>query len=404
MPNYQYKSRDKFSKPISGLMVAENENIVALRLTQLGFVPISISEVKEITRAVKITGTTIRIKFSDVNMFTRQLATLQKAGLPILLSLGALREQTQNKIFKQVILQITRDIESGSSLSGALEKYPRVFNNLYINMVASGEASGRLDEVLERLANLCEHDEKIRLRIKSATRYPLIVVVAMIIGFILLTTLVVPRYAKIYAQYTTALPLPTLMLLWINYSVTKLWWLLVALGAAIYFAFKQYINTKIGRMTWDSLKLKIPVFGSLLLKLSVSRFTRITGTLMRSGIPILKILDIAAGSTGNEVVAKAIVSIRDNVIEGKGMSEPMKVSGLFPPIVTQMVAVGEETGKVDELLLHVSDYYDEQVDYTISNLTSLIEPILIFFLGLGVLFMALGIFLPMWNLMSIFKK
>lgn len=404
MPNYQYKSRDKFSKPISGVMAAENENTVALRLIQMGFTPISIIEIKETSHAAKFLGAVIRVKFSDLNMFTRQLATLQKAGLPILLSLSALREQTQNKVFKEVIAQIIRDIESGSNLSGALEKYPRIFNSLYINMVASGEASGRLDEVLERLATLSEHDETIRLRIKSSTRYPIIVVIAMIVGFVVLTTLVVPRYAKIYEQYTTALPLPTQILLGINYAVTKLWWLLIILGTTFYLLFKQYINTKIGRISWDSLKLKVPVFGPLVLKLSISRFTRITGTLMRSGIPILKILDIAAGSTGNEIVSKAIINIRNNVMEGKGMSEPMKVSGLFPPIVTQMVSVGEQTGKLDDLLIHVSNYYDEQVDYIVSNLTSLVEPILIFVLGLGVLFMALGIFLPMWNLMSIFKK
>jgi MSHA biogenesis protein MshG len=219
-----------------------------------------------------------------------------------------------------------------------------------------------------------------------------------------LTVLVVPRYAKIYEQYAKALPLPTQILLGINYAVTKLWWLLIITGIAANFIFKQYISTKIGRFSWDSFKLKVPVFGPLLLKLSISRFTRITGTLMKSGIPILKILDIASGSTGNEVVAKAVTNIKNNVMEGKGIAAPMKVSGLFPPIVTQMVSVGEDTGKLDVLLIHVSNYYDEQVDYTINNLTSLIEPILIFVLGLGVLFMALGIFLPMWNLMSIFKR
>ncbi len=385
-------------------MEGEDENAVAQKLIQMGFTPVSITEVKQASRNAKFSSSAIRVKFSELNMFTRQLATLQKAGLPILLSLNALSEQAQNKVFKEVISQIIRDIESGSNLSGALEKYPKIFNNLYLNMVASGEASGRLDDVLERLASLSEHDETIRLRIKSSTRYPIIVVIAMIIGFVVLTILVVPRYAKIYEQYTTALPLPTQILLWINYAVTKLWWLLIIIGIAARFLFKQYINTKTGRFAWDSLKLKVPVFGPLLLKLSISRFTRITGTLMRSGIPILKILDIASGSTGNEVVSKAITNIRDNVMEGKGIAEPMKVSGLFPPIVTQMVSVGEETGKLDDLLIHVSNYYDEQVDYTINNLTSLIEPILIFVLGLAVLFMALGIFLPMWNLMSIFKK
>ncbi|MDD5408908.1 MAG: type II secretion system F family protein [Candidatus Omnitrophica bacterium] len=404
MPKYQYKSRDKFGKEARGIMEAEGEDAVAQKLIQLGFTPISIAEAKESGLSLNFSSPATRIKFSELNMFTRQLATLQKAGLPILLSLSALREQVQNKTFKEVISQIIRDIESGKNLSGALENYPKIFNSLYLNMVASGEASGRLDEVLERLATLSEHDETIRLRIKSATRYPIIVVVAMIIGFVVLTVLVVPRYAKIYEQYSKALPLPTQVLLWINYAVTKLWWALIFAGIAARFLFKQYINTKIGRFTWDSLKLKVPVFGPLILKLSIARFTRITGTLMRSGIPILKILDISSGSTGNEIVAKAITNIRNNVMEGKGIAEPMKVSGLFPPIVTQMVSVGEETGKLDELLIHVSDYYDEQVDYTINNLTSLIEPILIFVLGLGVLFMALGIFLPMWNLMSIFKK
>jgi len=404
MPNFQYKSRDKYGKEARGIMEGIDENSIAQRLIQMGFTPVSIQEAKETTRGSKLSGSSMRIKFSELNIFTRQLATLQKAGLPILLSLNALREQSQDKTFKEVIGQIIRDIESGSSLSAALEKYPKIFNSLYLNMVASGEASGRLDEVLERLATLSEHDETIRLRIKSATRYPIIVVVAMIIGFVVLTVLVVPRYAKIYEQYTKALPFPTQVLLGINYAVTRLWWLLIVIGIAARFLFKQYINTKAGRFSWDAFKLKVPVFGPLLLKLSISRFTRITGTLMRSGIPILKILDIASGSTGNEVVAKAINNIRDNVMEGKGIAEPMKVSGLFPPIVTQMVAVGEDTGKLDELLIHTSNYYDEQVDYTISNLTSLIEPILIFVLGLGVLFMALGIFLPMWNLMSIFKK
>jgi len=404
MPNYQYKSRDKFGKEARGLMEGEDENSVAQRLIQMGFTPVSIAEAKETVRGPKFSGAAIRIKFSELNMFTRQLATLQKAGLPILLSLNALREQTQNKAFKELISQIIRDIESGASLSGALEKYPKIFNSLYLNMVSSGEASGRLDEVLERLANLSEHDETIRLRIKSATRYPIIVVAAMAIGFVVLTVLVVPRYAKIYEQYTKALPLPTQILLGINYAVTKLWWLLIIIGIAVNFIFKQYISTKIGRFTWDSLKLKVPVFGPLVLKLSISRFTRITGTLMKSGIPILKILDIASGSTGNEVVAKAITNIKNNVMEGNGIAEPMKVSGLFPPIVTQMVSVGEDTGKLDVLLIHVANYYDEQVDYTVNNLTSLIEPILIFVLGLGVLFMALGIFLPMWNLMSIFKR
>lgn len=337
-------------------------------------------------------------------MFTRQLATLQKAGLPILSSLKALREQAVNKKLKEVIGQILRDIEGGSSLSSALAKHPKAFSVLYVNMVNSGETAGTLDQVLERLADLGEHDEKIKMRVKAATRYPVIVVVSMLIGFLILIAVVVPRFARIYAQFTTVLPLPTQILLGIQYVLSRFWWFLLLAAAAGIFGFNKFINTKKGRFFWDGLKLKVLVFGPLVLKLSMSRFSRLTSMLMKSGVPILKVLELASGGAGNVIISRTIDSIKASVNEGKGMAEPMKVSGVFPPIVVQMVSAGEETGKVDELLLHVSDYYDSQVEYTIDNLTSLIEPILIFVLGTGVLFMALGIFLPMWNVMSLFKR
>ncbi|MBL7210449.1 MAG: type II secretion system F family protein [Candidatus Omnitrophica bacterium] len=403
MANYQYKARDKFGKPVTGIMGGESQDAVAAKLSSMSYVPISIEEKKE----AGFSGFFDRfrkISFSDLNMFTRQLATLQKAGLPILSSLKALREQAVNKAFREIIGQILRDIEGGSSLSSALSRHPKVFNALYVNMVNSGETGGMLDQVLERLADLGEHDEKIRLRIKTATRYPVIVVVAMIIGFLVLITVVVPRFSKIYGQFTTALPLPTQILLWIQYAVSKFWWLLLLIIVALILSFNKFINTKQGRFLWDSFKLKVPVFGPLVLKLSMSRFSRLTGTLMHSGVPILKILELSAGGAGNVIISRVIDNIRASVNEGKGMTEPMKVSGIFPPVVVQMVSAGEETGKVDELLLHVSDYYDAQAEYTISNLTSLIEPILILVLGSGVLFMAMGIFLPMWNVMNLFKR
>jgi type II secretory pathway component PulF len=404
MLSYQYKARDKFGKPTSGLMSADSESAVATKLSQLGFVPISIKEAKPEMALSNFLDRFGRVKFSDLNMFTRQLATLQKAGLPLLSSLSALREQATNRILKDALGQIVRDIEAGVSLSSALGKHPKIFNTLYINMVASGEATGMLDQVLEKLATLGEHDEMIRLRIKAATRYPIIVVIAIIIGFLVLTTFVVPRFARIYSQFTTALPLPTQILLGIHYIVTKFWWLLILIIGLFIFGFNKFINTTPGRLRWDNLKLKVPILGPLVLKLIMSRFTRITGTLLHSGIPILKVLDLASGGVGNVIISRTIANIKTNVIAGKGMIDPMKVSGIFPPVVIQMVSVGEESGKLDELLLHISDYYDTQVDYTINNLTSLIEPILIFVLGCIVLFMALGIFLPMWSLMSLFKR
>lgn len=404
MNAYQYKARDKTGSLIRGTMGAESENAVAAKLREFGYIPVSIKAAREADFIEKLINRFRRVSFSDVNMFTRQFYALQKAGLPLLSSLNALREQSANMVLKNAIAQIARDIEAGSNLANALAKHPKIFNTLYVNMVKSAEVSGRLDEALERLATLGEHEEKVRLRIKAASRYPLMVVFAIIIGFLVLTTFVMPRFAKVFGQYNAQLPLPTRILLGVNYVVRNFWWLIILAASAAIFAFNKFINTQRGRLWWDGLKLKIPVFGPLILKLTMSRFTRVTGTLLRSGVPVLQILELTASSVGNAVVANTINNIRRSVGEGRGILEPMKVGGMFPPVVIEMVAVGEETGKLDELLLHVSDYYDAQIDYTVSNLVSLIEPFLIFILGLATLLMALGIFLPMWNLMNIFKK
>jgi len=404
MQSYQYKSRDKFGKLVSGTLSAESKDAVAAKLKEAGYVVVSIKEEEKEAALSRVIARFRGVGFADLNMFTRQFFTLQKAGLTILSSLTALGDQAANRVLKSVISQMVRDIEGGLSLSAALEKHPQIYSPIYINMVRCAETSGTLDEILERLAVLGEHEEQIRARIKAATRYPIIVVCAIVIGFLILTTLVIPRFAKVYAQFTTQLPFPTRVLLGVYYIIHNYWWLLIILAAASIFAFRKFINTKAGGFWWDGFKLKIPIFGPLLLKLYMSRFSRLTGTLMRSGVPILHIFELTAVGVGNKVLSRGIETIKTSVNEGKGISVPMKISGMFPPIVVQMVSVGEQTGKVDELLLHVSDYYDSEINYTISNLTSLIEPILIVFLGCGVLFMALGIFLPMWNLMSLFRK
>lgn len=384
------------------MMVADSESALVAKLNQMGYVPVSVREKRESASSYRLFDRFVSVGFAELNMFTRQLATLQKAGLPLLLSLGVLKEQTPNNKFKSVLERIVRDIESGINFSDALKKFPGLFNSLYVNMIASGEAGGKMDEVLERLAYLGEYDEKIKQRVKVATRYPVMVVIAMLIGFLIVTTLVVPRFARIYGQFRVVLPLPTRILIGVHDIVANLWWLVALVVVALAGGFRWYIQTPQGRLVWDTIKLKIPVFGPLFLKLALARFTRVTGMLMHSGLPLLNILQITSESTGNAFVSRIIDDIKKNISEGKGMSEPMKASGIFPAMVTQMVAVGEETGKLDELLIFVSGYYDEQVEYTIGNLTSLIEPFLIFVLGCGVLLMALGIFLPMWSLMSLF--
>jgi type II secretory pathway component PulF len=404
MTSYQYRVRDKFGAFISGVMGGESQKAVAEKLAQMGYVPIRIIELIDRPDLNRFLETFRRVSFIDLNMFTRQLATLQKAGLPILVSLNSLKVQLANKVFKDIVEQVTRDVEGGSSLSGALAKHPYVFNALYVNMIQSGEASGKLDEALGRLTVFGEREEKFRMQIKTATRYPLIVVVAIVVGFIVLTTLVVPRFARIFNEFSAELPLPTRFLLGVNFAVTKFWWITILILGAVVFFFNKAINTTSGRLWWDSFKLKVPVFGPLTLKLSLSRFARITGTLMHSGVPLLKVLDLASEGTGNAIISRTIGHIKASVNEGKGMVEPMKASGMFPLSAIQMVSVGEDTGKLDEMLLHISDYYDSQVDYTTNNLAALIEPILILFLGGVVLLMAMGIFLPMWNMMSLFQK
>lgn len=406
MALFQYKARDKFNKSINGVLSASSIDLVAVKLKNEGFIPISIvpQAEKEEHAGVDAASVKTRVPFTELNAFTRQCYMMQRAGIPILSAMRALREQSKNPFFKKVIIQISTDIESGLSFSEALEKYPQVFNKMYISMIKIGEASGRLDEILERLTILGEHDERIRLRIKSATRYPIIVISALTIGFMVLTTFIVPRFAKIFGQFNVQLPLPTRILIGTNFVVTKFWWLMILVGVGVFFLFKKIIKTESGLAHWDALKLKIPVFGPLILKLILSRFTRITSILLSSGVPILQVLTLASEGSGNRVVGRIIDNIRASVNQGRGMLGPIKESGIFPPVVVQMVAVGEETGKVSDLLAHVADYYDEQVDYMINNMVSLIEPILIFILGCGVLLMALGIFLPMWSMMSLFQK
>ncbi len=387
---------------MQGVIDADSENVVVDKLEKMGFTPIMISQAKGEVSLYPFQHLWGRVPFVDLNLFTRLLFTLSKAGLPLLVSLNSIKAQIENSVLKVVIGEVARDIEGGVKLSTALEQHPHIFNVLYVNMVKAGEVSGRLVEILERLMTLGEYEETTRLRIKAAMRYPLIVIGILVIGFLVLTTLIIPRFETLYAKHTTELPFPTKILLGLNYALTHFWWaMVVALGVALFLLIKL-IRSQEGQRWWDRLKLEIPVFGSLLLQLTISRFCRVMGTLLLSGVPILQILELVSETVGNVVIADHIRNIKKSVNEGKGMLEPMRSSGIFPPVVIQMVAAGEETGRLDHLLLHVADYYDSQIDYAIKNLISLIEPLLIVIIGSAVVFMALGTFLPVWGLMDIF--
>lgn len=402
MPKFKYKARDKFSRAVSGETIAENKDAAAKKLMEMGYVPITIDEVRELG-AGEILKKFRRVKLEELNTFTRQLYALQKAGLPLLSGLLAIAEQEKNKYFKTVIEEVAQDIKEGLSFSEALKKHKQVFGDVYISMIRVAETAGSIVDILERLMALIEQEIDVRSRIKAATRYPMIALFVLCLGFVVIVTFVIPRFAQVYSQFNAMLPLPTRILIGINVAISKFWYLfLLGLGGAI-FGFVKFIQSKGGRVKWDNLKLKVPIFGPLVTMLVMSRFARITAILMKSGVPILEVLELTAKTAGNVIISRAIENIRESVNQGKGISEPMKISGLFPTTVIQMVAIGEQTGRVDELLLSVADYYERESSYMIKNLTTYIEPILIFVLGLMVLLMALAIFLPMWNLIKVFK-
>jgi len=404
LANFKYKIRDKRGRASTGTIEGESRESVASHFKQIGYMPILIEEEKAGIRNFNPFQRFFnRVSHEELIIFTRQLETLQRAGVAILVSLGSITEQINNPYFRRIIEEIVNDIESGKSFSDAISRFPSVFSEIYINMIRSGEAAGMLDDVLARLATLMEHEQEMRMRVQQAIRYPLLVILVISIAFPLLVMFVIPKFSALFARFNTELPFPTKMLLGAHFIISHYWPVIAAAIIILSVGFKRFINTKSGRYVWDRVKLKMPVFGQLFLKIALSRFSRMTALLSASGIPIINTLEIVRDSLGNRVIAESIDNIIQGIGEGKGITEPMKLSGLFPGIVIQMVKIGEETGKMNELLLKVSDYYDAQVDYTVKNLAVLIEPILIFALGIMVLIMALAIFMPMWNLISVFS-
>ena len=401
--SYRYKARDKFGRSLAGKMVAASDADVATQLKQKGLTPFSILPIEE-----KVAGDFIarfrRFKQSDVNAFTRELYTLTKAGLTILASLEVIGEQDRNPVLKKIVEGLIQSIRGGASISDSLQRYPKIFSALYVNMVRAGEVSGRLEQILERLIFLGEAEEKLQMRVKSALRYPTLVLSALVIAFLVITNFIIPRFAKLFAKSGVKLPLPTRILLGIHDVFAHYGWFVFGLAIVLVFFLYKFLKTPEGKLLKDRAMLKVPVFGPLILKAEMSRFARIMALLIQSGIPALRALEIAGGSADNKVVASAIEKIHVSVTEGTGMTEPMKASGIFPASVVRMVRVGEETGKIDELLLKVSDYYDIQVEYTVTNLMVLIEPMLIVVLGSMVFVLALGMFLPMWNMISLFRR
>ena len=405
MPLYHYRARDKDGALLTGTIEAARKEGVADQLAGMGHIPVLIEEHEPSPLSGLDLGALFaKVTSQDLIIFSRQLSTLMSAGIPFIQSLVTLERQSESPRLKAAIAQIRRDVEGGSSLSDALARQPKIFNKLYVSMVRAGETAGILDDILSRLALLAEHEAETRERVKTAVRYPLIVVIAICAAFAFLVAFVIPKFAGIFAQFKTELPLPTRVLININYIVQNYWYLIILSVILAVWGVIWYVGTPAGRWQWDRLKLRLPVFGILFQKVALSRFARTFGAMQKSGISMMLTIEIASETVGNVVIARAVDDMGASLRDGKGLTTPMVSSGLFPPLVIQMMSVGEETGQLDAMMNKVSDYYDMDVEYTLRRLSTLIEPILLLFVGGMVLFLALGIFLPMWNLMSLFKK
>jgi type II secretory pathway component PulF len=386
---------------VAGSMDAPTAEAVGNELDRLGHFPVTIKS----TEAAKLKSEKVdplerfqKVKMKELVLFTRQMSTLFNAGIPVLGILVALEDQVETPKFKRVVKQVRLNIEGGLSLSEAMEKHPDVFDELYTSMIAAGEAGGVMDELLKRLATMMERQVETDAKVKGAMSYPKMVISAMTIAVVILMVKVVPIFVNMFEKAKIELPLATQILIASNKLFFDYWYFLLGGIILTVIAFKKYTATETGHYKWDMFMLKVPIMGPIILRSSMAKFARVFSTLQAGGVSILEILSVTAKVVDNVVISSIVRGLRDSVQEGLGLAAPLKQSGLIPPLVIQMIAAGEESGALDEMLEKVADYYDDEVDHAVKNLSSMIEPILLLFMACLVLFLALAIFMPMWDM------
>ncbi|MDD3925054.1 MAG: type II secretion system F family protein [bacterium] len=405
MPAYTYIAKDATGQVISGTIDAADDRTVASRLMEMGYYVTSITKGSgggkgmNMNLNFKLPGKR-KVGLKELVLFCRQFATMINAGVSLVRCLNILQEQTANDGLKTIITNVQQEIEGGSTLSTALSKYPKVFSGLFVGLVRAGEVGGVLDTTLERLAGFLEKDLELKRKIKGAMTYPTLVMsVAVIIVFGLIT-FIVPKFMEMFKDMEIQMPAMTMMLMTLGDFSKKYWYVLpVAAGGGI-FAFKQYTSTAAGRKQWDWMRLKFPVFGPLNQKVAMARFSRTLNTLLVSGVPILQAMETVSGTLGNEVISKAVTDARISIREGESIATPLAASKLFPPMVVQMIVVGEETGALDELLAKIADFYEDEVDVAVESLTAALEPLMIVGLGSVVGFIVIAMMMPMVSLIS----
>jgi type IV pilus assembly protein PilC len=397
MPVYVWVAQTKRGRKLKGEIDAANENIALSQLKKRNF---TIKKLKPKPKDIfeSISFLQPRVTNKDIVVFTRQFSTMIDAGLPLVQGLTILAEQSENPTFKGILKEITKDVEGGSTLAEAMKKHPKVFDALFVNLVAAGEVGGILDTILRRLAVFIEKAEKLKKQIKGAMTYPIVVICVAVLVIAVILIFVIPVFEDMFASFGSALPAPTQIVVNLSrFMKGNFHWVLIGLGILGY-GFKRYRNSKRGRKATDAIFLKLPIFGELLKKTAVARFTRTLGTMISSGVPILDALEIVAKTAGNVVIEEIIYEVRGSIAEGQTIAEPLSENDIFPGMVIQMIAVGEATGALDSMLEKIADFYDEEVDAAVAALTSMLEPLLMLFLGGSIGGLVIAMYLPIFQM------
>ena len=401
MPFYAYKGRNARGEMLQGVLEGADTGAVASQLFGTGITPVEIVEAKK--PAANQDGWLAallerKVTSMDVQMFSRQIYTLLKSGVPIMRGLAGLQESATNKAFGRIIGDLRESLDSGRELSAAMRRHPEIFNNFYLSMVRVGEMTGRLEDVFLRLFDHLEFDREMRQRVKSALRYPSFVIIAMTIAIVVVNVFVIPQFQKVFDSFKTELPLMTRILINSSEFTVKYWPFMVVCAVIAFFGARAWVATEKGRYEWDKRKLTLPIAGKIMMKGTMARFARSFSLSSRSGVPIVQALTTVSQTVDNAYLAARIEQMRDGVERGESILRTSTAAGVFTPIVLQMIAVGEETGSLDELMDEIAQMYEREVDYELKTLSAQIEPILIVFLGILVTILALGIFLPIWDL------
>jgi len=397
MPVYVWVAETKKGKALKGELEADSERIAQQQLKRRGLT-IKKIKLKPKDLFANVAFLQPKITKKDVVIFTRQFSTMIDAGLPLVQGLTILADQLDNKTFKLMLKQVVKDVEGGSSLADALQKYPKVFDDLYVNLVVAGEVGGFLDTILQRLATYIEKAARLKSKIKGAMTYPIVVMVIAVLVISIILVFVIPVFEDLFADFGAALPTPTQILIDMSRFVKgNIHYIIIAVIVLI-FLFKKYRNTSWGRRQTDTLSLKLPVFGPLLKKVAVAKFTRTFGTMISSGVPILDALAIVAKTAGNVIIEDVIMDARESIAEGQTIAEPLGESDVFPGMVVQMISVGEATGALDRMLGKIADFYDEEVDVAIDAMTAMLEPLLMVFLGGSIGGLVISMYLPIFKM------